>query len=270
MLKRNLQLVILRYLTFFFQQNIQWARTFRDDAHIQKEAIHILAKCGGIPKVILALARYLGAQQGDIRQRKLCHLKSNFIQELETNPEFVSLRDLFSWMRLKFDALPWHLKRCILYQSVFSEVKRVRMRPSHFVRRWIAEGYCKCTDSRTMEIHAVKLFNRLTKETASMGEWQLNSFFHEYINSRLMEERAVFFPLVVSILDKSQSLITTEGLGQHLIIRSSWNGDEESGFEDLDFSHLQSDCLRIMEAILHPLQDEITSGVGSRGHNEYG
>lgn len=91
-----------------------------------------------------------------------------------------------------------------------------------------------------MEEYAVKLFNRLTKETASMGEWRLNSFFHEYINSRLMEERAVFFPLVISILDKSRSLITTEGLGQHLIIRSSWNGDEESGFEDLDFSHLQS------------------------------
>ncbi|KAF8700234.1 hypothetical protein HU200_034614 [Digitaria exilis] len=188
----------------------------------------------------MAVARYLGARQGDTRQRKLSHLKANFIHELETNPEFVSLRDLFAWMHFKFDALPWCLKRCILYESVFSEAKRIRMRPSHFVRRWIAEGYSKCTNSKTMEEYAADLFSKLTKETASMGEWRVNSFFHEYINSRLMEERAVFFPLVVSILDKSRCLVATEGLGQHLVISSNWKRNEEFVFEDVDFSHLQS------------------------------
>ncbi|KAF8700237.1 hypothetical protein HU200_034617 [Digitaria exilis] len=219
---------------------LEGTHTFRDDAHMKKEANYILAKCGGIPKVIMTLTRYLGAQQGDIWQRKLSLLKANFIHVMETNPEFVSLRDLFSWMHLKFDALPWYLKRCILYEPVFSEVKRTQMRPSHFVRRWIAEGYSKCTNSKTMEDYAAELFNRLTKKTASMGEWRVNSFFHEYINSRLMEERAVFFPLVVSIWDKSRSLIAMEGLGQHLVIRSSWNRNEDFVFEDEDFSHLQS------------------------------
>nr|CAB3490301.1 unnamed protein product [Digitaria exilis] len=138
------------------------------------------------------------------------------------------------------DAIKLFEKRCILYESVFSEVKRIGMRPSHFVRRWIAEGYSKCTNSKTVEEYASDLFSELTKETASMGEWRANSFFHEYINSRLMEERAVFFPLVVSILDKSRSLVTTEGLGQHLVISSTWKRSEEFVFEDVDFSHLQS------------------------------
>nr|CAB3490292.1 unnamed protein product [Digitaria exilis] len=151
-----------------FEKNFQRGRTFRDNVYMKKEADYILIKCGGIPKVIMAIARYLGAQQGDTRQRKLSHLKANFIHELETNPEFVSLRDLFSWMHFKFDALPWCLKRCILYESVFSEAKRIGMRPSHFVRRWIAEGYSKCTNSKTMEEYTADLFSKLTKETASM------------------------------------------------------------------------------------------------------
>nr|CAB3490297.1 unnamed protein product [Digitaria exilis] len=223
-----------------FEKNFQEGRIFRDDVQMKKEANYILTKCGGIPKVIIVVARYLGARQGDTRQRKLSHLKANFIHELETNPEFVSLRDLFTWMHLKFDALPWCLKRCILYEPVFSESKRMGIRPSHFVRRWIAEGYSKCTNSKTMEEYTAELFGRLSKGTASMGEWRVNSFFQEYINSRLMEERAVFFPLVVSIFDKSRGLRTTEGLGQHVVIGSSWNRSEEFVFEDVDFSHLQS------------------------------
>lgn len=202
-----------------------------------KEAKYILEKCGGIPEVILAVARYLATQQEDMRKRKLSHLKTNFMQELETNPEFVSLRDLFAWMHFNFDALPQSLKQCILYQSVFSKTKSIRR--SHFVRRWIAEGYSKCTDRKTMEEYAGELINRLAKHTTIMAEWRNNSFFHEYINSRLMEERVVFFPLTVSVLDDSHSL-TTEGLGQHLTVRSSWKREDDFVLEDYDISHLQS------------------------------
>lgn len=219
-----------------FKQEFRGAGTLRD-AHTLEEAKYILAKCGGIPEVIMALARYVASEQEDIRQRKLSHLKDNFMHELETNPEFVSLRDLFSWMHFSFEALPHSIKPCILYLAVF-QVKRIRR--SHFVRRWIAEGYSKCTDSKTMEDYTGELFDRLAKETDTMPEWRFNSFFHEYINSRLMEERVVFFPLVVSVLDGSRSL-TTEVMGQHLVIGSSWKRDEEYVYyEDLDVSHLQS------------------------------
>ncbi|TVU46302.1 hypothetical protein EJB05_05828, partial [Eragrostis curvula] len=66
-------------------------------------------------------------------------------------------------------------------ESVFSQVKRIRR--SHFVRRWITEGYCKSTDRKTREEYAGELFNRLAKHTSTMAEWRNNSFFHEYINS---------------------------------------------------------------------------------------
>uniref|UniRef100_J3MQR3 Disease resistance R13L4/SHOC-2-like LRR domain-containing protein n=2 Tax=Oryza brachyantha TaxID=4533 RepID=J3MQR3_ORYBR len=199
--------------------------------------IHVLAKCGGIPEVIISLARYAASLQQDVRQRKLNDLNANSMRELETKPEFVGLRDLFAWMHVRFDELPQSIKTCILYQSVFYQAKRIRR--SHFVRRWIAEGYSKGTESKAMEGYTGELFDRLAKQITTMDEWRFNSFFHEYINSRLMEEGVVLFPLVVSVLEGTRSL-TTQGMGQHLVIASSWKRDEEYLYEDMDVSHLQS------------------------------
>ncbi|XP_062181838.1 disease resistance protein Pik-2-like [Phragmites australis] len=218
-----------------FRQKLQETRTSWD-AHMLKEAKYILAKCGGIPEVIVALAKYLDTQQEDIRQRKLSRLKANFMHELETNPEFVSLWNLLAWMHLSVDALPQSLKACILYLSVFPQAGSIRR--NRFVWRWIAEGYSKCTDSKTAEDYAGELF-RLATRTTAIAEWQVNSFFHEYINSRLMEESVVFFPLIVSVLSEENCSLTTERLGKHLTIRSNWKRDE-AVFDDLDFSQLQS------------------------------
>nr|CAB3491989.1 unnamed protein product [Digitaria exilis] len=164
---------------------------------------------------------------------KYTDLVKNFVEQIKEHRYLVVLEGLSNMSE-------WQAVLTYLPDNRNGSLKRTQMRPSHFVRRWIAEGYSKCTNSKTMEDYAAELFNRLTKKTASMGEWRVNSFFHEYINSRLMEERAVFFPLVVSIWDKSRSLIAMEGLGQHLVIRSSWNRNEDFVFEDEDFSHLQS------------------------------
>ncbi|TVT98721.1 hypothetical protein EJB05_55951, partial [Eragrostis curvula] len=208
------------------------------DAHLVKEAETLIAKCGGVPQVIVALAKYLGTQQEDIRQRRLKGLKADFMHELETKTEFLSLRNLFQFMHSTFDALPQSLKACILYGSVFPQANRIRR--NRFVLRWIAEGYSYCTDSKTAEDYAGELFNSHEAWTSTtMAKWQPNSFFHEYINSRLMEESVVFFPLVVSVLSEENCSLTTERHGQHLSIRSNWKRDE-SVFDNLDFSQLQS------------------------------
>ncbi|CAO2149683.1 unnamed protein product [Urochloa humidicola] len=206
------------------------------DEDMIEDAKDILDKCGGIPKVIIALANYLATRSEATRMREMNRLKANFVPELETNPDFASLRDLFAWMHSYFDAFPRSLKLCMMYLSVFPQDKIVRR--SRLVRRCIAENYCKCTDSKTMEEYAVEHFDRLGPQTATIAERQLNTFFREYINSRLMEEK-VFFPLQVSVLDKDHGNLTTEHLGQHLAIRSCWKGDEYV-FDNLDLSQIQS------------------------------
>jgi hypothetical protein len=201
-----------------------------------QEAKHVLAKCGGVPEVITALATYLATQQEDTWQWKLNRLKANFMHELETSPEFVSLGDLFTWIHFNFDDFPRSLKPCMLYLSAFPQGKSTRR--SRFVRRWIAEGYTKRTDSKTMEEYVGKLFGRLAEQTPIISEYQNISFFREYINSRITEEAVFLFPLDVSVLEGNDNLCK-ESQGQYLTIGSSWKRDE-SLFDDLDFSQLQS------------------------------
>ncbi|KAL6654734.1 hypothetical protein ACP70R_008199 [Stipagrostis hirtigluma subsp. patula] len=145
------------------------------DEGMLDEAIDILAKCGGVPKVIVELATYLATRAEAVRGRELSCLKANFVPELETNPEFASLRDLFTWMHSYFDAFPRSLKLCMLYLSIFPQDKVVRR--SRLVRRWIAENYCKRTDSKTMEAYGADLFDKLGPRTATIAERQLNAFF---------------------------------------------------------------------------------------------
>uniref|UniRef100_K3ZLK9 Rx N-terminal domain-containing protein n=2 Tax=Setaria italica TaxID=4555 RepID=K3ZLK9_SETIT len=166
---------------------------------------------------------------------------------LGTNPEFHSLRGILAWMHSYFSylhACPRHLKKCMLYLSVFPQdsiIRRMRL-----VRRWIAEGYSKGTDSISMEKYAEKLFDEVAalsimqpvlKASKVIG-YRVNGFFREYIISRPVEER-VFFPVEVSALERGHGRLTTEGIGQHLAVGTFWNADRVV-FEGLDFSRLRS------------------------------
>jgi hypothetical protein len=66
--------------------------------------------------------------------------------KLEINTE---LRTINTVIMRSYDGLPYHLKSCFLYMSIFPEgyiIKRKRL-----VRRWIAEGYCKEVHGMTPE-----------------------------------------------------------------------------------------------------------------------
>nr|CAB3490293.1 unnamed protein product [Digitaria exilis] len=153
---------------------------------------------------------------------RLCAGKSYQVSELRKLPNSHSIFAFFC--------------ECYLYGSVFSEMKNIPR--SHFMRRWIAEGYIQSADGNTMEEDAAELFSRFVKQTELLGGWGGNSFFHEYINSRLMEDKLIFRPHV-SVLSKMGQSLTVEGRGQHLAIRSCWVRFE-SAFNNLDLTELQS------------------------------
>uniref|UniRef100_K3ZMW1 NB-ARC domain-containing protein n=1 Tax=Setaria italica TaxID=4555 RepID=K3ZMW1_SETIT len=210
--------------------------------------LFILSKCGGLPKVIVTLARYLASRPSkDVLEQEMRRLSDNFMHELETNPEFDSLRGILAWMHSYLHACPRHLKKCMLYLSVFPQDRIIRRR--RLVRRWIAEGYSKGTDSISMEKYAEKLFDEVAalsidimqpvlKATSKVIGYRVNGFFREYIISRPVEER-VFFPVEVSALEKGHGQLTTEAIGQHLAVGDSWDNDRFV-FEGLDFSRLRS------------------------------
>ncbi|KAL6654732.1 hypothetical protein ACP70R_008197 [Stipagrostis hirtigluma subsp. patula] len=208
------------------------------------EARNMLFKCGGLPKVIVSLAGYLATRPRDMQEQRMRSLNANFMNVLETSPELYCLRSLLTWMHSYLDACPSHLKKCMLYMSIFPP--GVIIRRGRLVRRWIAEGYSKGKDSSSLVKYAENLYDQLATlsvmhpapKTSEVAGYQVNGFFREYLISRPMEEK-VFFPLEVSALEEGHGGLSTEGIGQHLAVGPNWVEDQIV-FESLDFSRLRS------------------------------
>ncbi|GJN25802.1 hypothetical protein PR202_gb13679 [Eleusine coracana subsp. coracana] len=217
------------------------------NSYIKNQVKPLLSsKCGGLPSVLISLCSYLGPRLKDKREHECKRLLASFMYEVETNQEFGSLRGLLAWMNSYFHACSRSLKLCILYASIFSAENSVIIRRRRLVRRWIAEGYSKGTDSNTMVDYAEELFenfaalsmiSRSTGDRATVSGCHVNGFFREYIISRPMEAK-IFFPLEVSVFE-GNSVPTTERVGQHLAIGNSWERDK-TVFDSLDFSRLRS------------------------------
>ncbi|KAI9125089.1 hypothetical protein K1719_003705 [Acacia pycnantha] len=105
----------------------------------------ILRKCEGLPLAIVAVSGILATKDRCAIDEwdMICH---SLGAELRGNDKLDNLKKVLG---LSFSDLPYHLKLCILYLSVFPEaylIKRMRL-----VRLWIAEGFIEAKEGRTLE-----------------------------------------------------------------------------------------------------------------------
>lgn len=204
----------------------------------------LISKCGGLPLIIVAMAGILATNAVSLMDTA-SSINLRFLHELEINPEFDSLWDLFSWMRYCFRTCPDSVKPCIFYLSFFPRDHNIRRR--RLVRRWIAEGYSRDSDGKSAEENGEEFFSKLLNlsiiqqppESATtafndlrMVLCQVNGFLRECILSRGMEEGIVFE--LAGTCSR-----TTQRSGRHLVISESWDRDRIV-FESIDFSRLRS------------------------------
>ncbi|CAN6363395.1 unnamed protein product [Urochloa humidicola] len=217
----------------------------KDEGNLSSEVWRLLSMCSGLPQFIVTLAGHVAKKQS-IEERKavLGILNDSFIHELENNRNFACLNGIFAWLHSNFDASPQLLKKCIFYLSIFPQDSIVRRK--RLVRRWTAEGFSGGTHRNSLE-ELEMLINKLVDlgimqtipaaGAMRKNSCQVNRCFLEYIISRQMEEKT-FLPLEVSNLEGTSSL-STQRVGRHLAIGSSWERDEFD-FNSLDFSRLRS------------------------------
>ncbi|XP_066337537.1 uncharacterized protein [Miscanthus floridulus] len=205
-----------------------------DMKHVSELSKSIMAKCGGLPKVIDVVANHYNMSYKE-PYLKLKDINDNFMHILEG---FHSLRGLFSWMQSYMETCKDDLKPCIFYLPVFPIGHSIRSR--RLVWRWVAEGYIRDTSSHTTDKNIEMLLSELwessmfqLQESSKPVKCQVNGFVHEYINSRPMEDNLVF------ALDGPCSMQSQRAGGQHLTVRDNWDRDMNV-FQSIDFSRLRS------------------------------
>ncbi|KAJ1255250.1 hypothetical protein BS78_K271900 [Paspalum vaginatum] len=194
------------------------------------EAELILKKCSGLPLPIVTIGGFLSNQPKlAMEWRKL---NGHISAELEMNPELEAIRTILS---KSYDGLPYHLKSCFLYLSIFPEDHKISRR--RLIRRWAAEGYAKEIRGKSVEElsddYFMKLIDRsmILPSQASIhsrrgiDSCQVHDLMREISISKSTEENLVFR------LEDGCSL-NTEGTVRHLAISSNWNGGR-SEFEDI-------------------------------------
>jgi disease resistance protein RPM1 len=123
-------------------------KTFGDQnscpPYLKGLAESILGRCEGLPLAIVALSGVLATKEYTTEQWDL--IQRCLADELEEN---VSLNNMGKILSLSYNDLPYYLKSCFLYFSIFPEKRPIdQMR---LIRLWVAEGFVKEREGKTLE-----------------------------------------------------------------------------------------------------------------------
>ncbi|CAL4897750.1 unnamed protein product [Urochloa decumbens] len=185
----------------------------------------ILNKCNGLPLAIVTIGSFLAGQK-TISAMEWRKLNEHITAELEMNPKMEPIRAV---LMKSYNGLPYYLKPCFLYMSIFPEDCNISRR--RLVRRWAVEGYsAEARDKSCMEI-ADGYFEELIERSMVLPT----------LESAISKQKADSCKLHDLIRDISISMSTKENLVfrleegcsskshakvRHLAISSNWEGDE--------------------------------------------
>ncbi|KAL8468648.1 hypothetical protein ACS0TY_031734 [Phlomoides rotata] len=161
--------------------------------YLKEYAESILKRCEGLPLAIVLIGELLAtknnrAEEWEMFNRSLCH-------ELESG----SLRRVWKLLSLSYNDLPYYLKYCFLYLSIFPEGGLLEK--EKIVRLWIAEGFVQSRQDRTVEEVAEDFLNELlSRSLIQVAEknvdgraraFRIHDLLREYITSKARAQNIV-------------------------------------------------------------------------------
>ncbi|XP_024027132.1 disease resistance protein RPM1 [Morus notabilis] len=119
----------------------------------------IVSKCLGLPLVISTIAGLLSTKERvDSEWRKVLNNISSEYQRT----------DITKILSLSYLDLPYHLKTCFLYFSIFGEDHKIS--ESTLYKLWSAEGFVKARSNKTLEDVAEEYLNELIQRNLVLFE----------------------------------------------------------------------------------------------------
>ncbi|KAL5981832.1 hypothetical protein ACLOJK_015898 [Asimina triloba] len=122
-------------------------KAFRNETcptDLESVARSMVEKCEGLPLAIIAMGGLLLTKERNMVEWNKVYSSLNW--QLSNNPMFLSLYNI---LLLSFHHLPYYLKHCFLYCSMFPEDYPIKRK--QLIKLWVAEGFVKERGGMTME-----------------------------------------------------------------------------------------------------------------------
>ncbi|KAG8387053.1 hypothetical protein BUALT_Bualt03G0213000 [Buddleja alternifolia] len=161
--------------------------------YLEQICSSILKRCEGLPLAIVVIGGLLATKNNRIEEWEM------FNRGLGLELKGDNLKRFSKLLSLSFYDLPYYLKACFLYLSIFPEDHYLEK--ATVIRLWVAEGFVEAKQGKTMEEIAEgylnELFNRSliqVAETSRDGRprnFHIHDLILEYIVSKSREQNMV-------------------------------------------------------------------------------
>ncbi|RVW42203.1 disease resistance protein RPM1 [Vitis vinifera] len=131
-----------------------FSRNGRCPSGLEEVSKSILQKCDGLPLGIIEIGRLLSIKAPTKNEWKILH--DSLESELRGSGGLSNITKVLS---ASYNDLPFHLKYCFLYMSIFPETSPVKRR--RLIRLWIAEGFVIEKGGKTSEEVGEEYLNEL-------------------------------------------------------------------------------------------------------------
>ncbi|KAL3825335.1 hypothetical protein ACJIZ3_021364 [Penstemon smallii] len=173
-----------------------YKKTFQENScplHLKEICERILKICAGLPLAIVVISGLLATKNNKMEEWEL------FGRSLGDEFEGENLKRMDKILSLSYYDLPYYLKSCFLYLSIFPEDNSVRV--NRIIPMWIAEGFVHPKQEKTVEEVAETYLRELLDrsliklhETYSDGRpsaYRIHDLIREYIISKSKEQNVV-------------------------------------------------------------------------------
>uniref|UniRef100_A0A2K3N6H4 Disease resistance protein rpm1-like n=1 Tax=Trifolium pratense TaxID=57577 RepID=A0A2K3N6H4_TRIPR len=174
-------------------QDLFFRKTFQGNScppDLKEVCLEILQLCGGLPLAIVAISGVMATRKFEEEWKIVCR---SIGSEIRGNDK---LEDMKKVLSLSFNELPYYLKSCLLYLSVFPEFHPIEH--MRLIRLWIAEGFVNGEDGKTLEevadSYLKELLNRsflqVVEKTSDgrMKTCRMHDLLREIVNLKSMDQ----------------------------------------------------------------------------------